>query len=228
MRNETDSFDDMASSMRVAREQAITIAHAMMVEDCGPGAKLAGDYAIQMGFEDYESFDPRDPEHWPDFDAWARDLAAARVDEEADRILEEVTVQPDGILTVWREMIVPRGWIEDEMEKAPLGKCWSWDPSFAIAHQGHGWNDPDRMTVKMQALVPVDDIDWDETLALNAAGEYTVGDEKEIRLLDEAVVEVIRIERAAFDQPYDDGGSIEFSPAVRLAAGSVPAPAAIC
>lgn len=214
--------------MNAAWRDAINAAHAYISEDCSPGSKASMEYAISCGYEDYENFDPRKEGDWPDFNDWAMALADERVSGEANRILDEAEIAPDGRLTVWRAMIVPTDWIEMGINEQPIGKCWAWDSAFAIAHQGHGWPDPDRMMVRIRATVDVGDIDWTETLALNAAGEYTVGDEKEIRLHDAALVEVDVIEWAAYGQSYKDGEPVIFEPGSAYPAGKACAPALAC
>jgi len=223
-----DPYQEIIRHMSAARREAIEVTQSYLLEDCSPGTKLACEYAIRSGYEDFESFDPRHQDCWGEFEDWAKEFAADRADEEADRILDEAEILPDGRLRLWRAMTVPTDWIEEGIHKAPIGKCWAWDPAFAIPHQGEGWHDPDRMLVKIRATVDVAGIDWVETLALNAAGEFTVGDEKEIRLHEEALVEVETIEWAPFGESYKDGDPVHFEPGELYPAGKACAPALSC
>lgn len=200
-------------------EDSAKVAIDMMTEDCSRGSKLALEFAYLALQDDHEAFDPKSSNLWYEFQRWVSDIAAQRSLEQVDRIEREAEWLPDRRMVVWREMTVEKDWIENGLRDSSVGQCWSWDRNYAEAHQGKGFDDPERMRVRLRAYVEPDDIDWIETIALNAAADYTVGDEKEIRLFESACPEVVLVEWATFSRGYSDENTVFFNPGIVALAG---------
>jgi len=169
-------------------------AAAMVVEDilsdCGEGSLIAMQYAGEQGFVDPEDYDPHGEEGFdPDFLDFVRWMAADRIREEMGRIGSECVVDA-GAIVLWRELVVDEHWIDGPFRERPIGVCWSWDRSYAKAHHGVDAGKPGRVRALVKGLCEPEDVDWTTTVALNAAAPYTVGDEKEIRLLPGRAIEI--------------------------------------
>ena len=171
-------------------EAAIATTAEDMLTDCVPGSQIATEYALVSRLPDPEDYDPRGKDGLdPDFHAFVRWKAKERVDEEMDRISHECVVE-DGLVVLWRELVVDADWIDGAFRDRPIGICWSWDRNFAVAHYGTDIGKPGRVKALVKALCEPDAVDWQMTVTLNAAAHYTVGDEKEIRLHHDRMIEI--------------------------------------
>lgn len=94
----------------------------------------------------------------------------------------------EGNATLYRVIMAPHDWKPDAQHP---GIYWSWDESAAEAH----WGDFKRGNVKwlMTAKVNTKAVDWTATLAMNVQPDYAR--EKEIRIKENAPVELINVER---------------------------------
>lgn len=108
----------------------------------------------------------------------------------ADVIAFEAETRKDkACLPVYRSINVAPDWHMKPPDR-PLGLCWSYDSEAA-----YPWNTRDEydlITVTIEGRVVLEDIDWPVTLcqnALDAVGD----DEREIRVKDEALIEVIAV-----------------------------------
>jgi hypothetical protein len=107
----------------------------------------------------------------------------------AHRVLSEMPVE-DGHVVAWRAVACK----PDDLRPA-LGIHWSWDPTWDGGADTH-WapDDPACDVVLMiRARIPVSSVDWQTTML--CAMDYVSGDdERELRLLEDAVVEDVTIE----------------------------------
>jgi hypothetical protein len=82
-----------------------------------------------------------------------------------------------------------------------------------IAYKGD-----DCVELRLHALVDFDSVDWSETVVLNAVDRYTVGEESEIRLKDDAFLELVSVENLETDRiVLDNSRAPERLPAGELA-----------
>ncbi len=155
-----------------------------------PGSMIAMEFAFEHVEDGFEDCDPLEPGHADDFAAFLRTRAAEELDRALDDVAGGVGFLPDGRVEVWREVLVPEGWEREGILSRPLGVCWAWDEASAEAHQGEGGG-PGWQAVVIHGAVDADGVDWPETVALAAAARHTVGEEQEIRLRGDALVEVL-------------------------------------
>lgn len=173
---------------RVNIDEAHRIAINGMMQNIAPACLIAAEHAEVIG-EDMDEYDPGSTGQWaPGFIEFLQERALNLVYRDIRRIAE--LVDADGYLTVYRSMIVPREWLDQEHDGRNLGRCWAWSEDCAIAHLG-GDGDGE---VRMQGLVHIDDVDWTTTVGLNACDDYAVGTENEIRLRRDATVVLERLE----------------------------------
>jgi hypothetical protein len=148
-------------------------------------------FAAEHGIEFHEQLLLDDPEIGVQFDQFLEMVGYEKVSEALDNLVERTESRADKI-AIWRCITVSRHWMETEMLSRPLGICWSYDPSFAKAHfgsYGHG----SEVSLVIEGLVDIQDVDWQRTVLLNAVDEFTTGEEREIRLRDDAFVELVSL-----------------------------------
>lgn len=97
-------------------------------------------------------------------------------DEKVSNVYYEIEfLVRGGTLPVWREITAVEGWKPSDWEHP--GIYWSWDKGSAEAHWANG---SDQHVYLMSAELPLTDIDWPITLAMNANPDYE--GEREIRI----------------------------------------------
>ncbi|TLX15760.1 hypothetical protein [Rhizobium sp. MHM7A] len=144
-------------------------------------------------------FEPDDyPELQGEMDQFLRDRAAQLVEDEIENLAFDLEIESEAI-QIWRAMIVPGDWVENGLSEGGIGVCWAFDPVGAVSHDGGG-GDETCHDIKMHATVDFYDVDWPETIVLNAVDTDTVGEEYEIRLKPEAHVNLLSI----IDQMTDE------------------------
>jgi hypothetical protein len=157
------------------------------------GSMIAYEYGRDIDAEDPDEVDPREgPGFTAHFTEFVIGKARALVAEKADE-LATVLDDNDGTICVYRGLSVDRSWIENDLTARPIGVCWSWDDDFAIAHCGE-CDGSDMIDVRVVGLVRVQDIDWTETVTLAASDVYVTGEEREIRLNTDALVEIAGVD----------------------------------
>ena len=173
-------------------DRLVDLVAERIAEDLAPGNRICQEYGFVVldDPEEAGSLDPRRPEHAAGFGPFLRRKAEEELSFALDRLVGEVTLRPDGRIELWRELVVPRDWPERGVRERPIGVCWAFDEEGAEAHHGAA-EGPDTLRVVVRGAVGLDGVDWVETAVLNAASEYTVGDEREIRLLPDARVEIL-------------------------------------
>jgi hypothetical protein len=134
---------------------------------------------IDAGLDPYGGKDPSD------FQNLLRDWCEDKLHEVAFNLGRRVK---DGKIQAWREITAGENW-------TPVGRhpgiYWSWDKHAAEAHWGgHDHEGHGPVTWVMEALIPTTSIDWPTTLSQNANPDYE--EEREIRILSSAPVEMIR------------------------------------
>lgn len=91
----------------------------------------------------------------------------------------------------------------DNMNYASVGECWTWSPYHSSSYcQNFSLLNNNRISVVLCGYVHPSSIDWVETIYLNT---YRCKDEKEIRMNNNAVVEIAYI-RIGLEK-YRFGGS---------------------
>lgn len=161
-----------------------------ILSDCRFGSRIALEYAYSTHIDNPEDYDPRrSGEIDSGFLEFARWTARERVADEVNRIATECVFE-EGMLVLWRELVVDENWIDGAFRERPIGVCWSWDKNYAEAHHAFDSGKPGRVKVLVKGLADLDSVDWQMTVVLNAAHPYTVGDEKEIRLLAGRMIEI--------------------------------------
>lgn len=156
----------------------------------GAEGPLPLEFAYMQGIDDPDSFDPGRPgEHGTAYERFLRRKTQEALAAALDRIGNGFLVEADGRVRVWRSIVVSEGWERREAFERPLGLFWAFDPEYAVAH--HGPSAKGMHTVVLEGLVDPDWVDWDLTVTLNAVDEATVGEEREVRLLESAKVEIV-------------------------------------
>jgi hypothetical protein len=143
------------------------------------------EYSWQVGEDD---IDYDDEEIRADYEKFVHGRAEERV-EAAINDLAWLKVA-DGRIDIWRSITVKPDWIQNGILKHPLGVCWSHVEGAAEAHFGD-FSAENRLVV-LHGRVSIDDVDWQISVITNAQAE----EEREIRLKDDAVVEVLSAEWA--------------------------------
>lgn len=135
-----------------------------------------------------------EPDDYPELQGemeFLRDRAAQLVEDEIENLAFDLEIEGEAI-QIWRAMIVPGDWVENGLGNGGIGVCWAFDPVGAVSHDGGGGDETCR-EIKMHATVDFYDVDWSETIVLNAVDIHTVGEEYEIRLKPEASVQLLSI-----------------------------------
>ncbi|TLX15930.1 hypothetical protein [Rhizobium sp. MHM7A] len=140
-----------------------------------------------------------------EFLQFVRTRAQELIDEKIGRLAEEID-ENDGAINLYRGLLVNAEWLKSDITSRPVGVCWSWDYEFAR------WYDPDvngklatcapeieeEIEVRLVSIIEIDDVDWTETIRLNASELYTVGEEREVRLKANAKVEIAGVDWRPF------------------------------
>lgn len=170
-----------------------------LMEEAFPGIGVFAHFARDYGYDD-EDFDPRsDQDVMAQFEAFLDEKAHEVVRDQIDRLTYDVNSE-NGLVNIYRAIVVSSEWSIGDLASCPLGVCWSWDEQFAISYLGGGSSD-DSNDVRLAGTVAVADVDWELTVALNAANEYWGEDEREIRLRDDATVAIHQVDA----RPFGDG-----------------------
>jgi len=144
-------------------------------------------------------FEPNDyPEFQADMDEFLRDRSMRLIEDEIENLAFDLEVEGEAI-HIWRAMVVPADWVDSGLHAGAVGICWAYDPLGAVSHDGGGGDDT-FCDIKMHATVDFHDVDWDETIVLNAVDADTVGTEYEMRLKPEGHVRILSI----IDQMTDE------------------------
>ena len=108
-----------------------------------------------------------------------------------------------GLIYVERSIDFDTGEGFDNMNYASVGECWTWSPYHSSSYcQNFSLLNNNRISVVLCGYVHPSSIDWVETIYLNT---YRCKDEKEIRMNNNAVVEIAYI-RIGLEK-YRFGGS---------------------
>jgi hypothetical protein len=179
-----------------------------LIEDAAPGLGVFADFARERGVEDQDCFDPRvDADLMSHFDIFLEEKVTEVVNEEIGRLAYDVQAD-NGLLTIYRSIVVPKAWGIDDLDSRPLGVCWSWEKQFAVPYSGGGDEETHKET-RLTGKVELAYVDWVLTVALNAQNAYWGEDEREIRLGEDASVDLFEVEV----RPYSVG---DFNPAFNL------------
>lgn len=139
---------------------------------------------VEDGFGDRP--DQRHMAQDPGFRTWLKRNVVERVSEVYWEIESRVK---GGTLIGYRVITAPTDFHYDGTRHP--GIYWSWDDDAAEAH----WGDfsAGMVSWKFTAKIPVASIDWQRTLVMSASPNYE--EEKEIRLFDNAPLEVVSLEQ---------------------------------
>ena len=123
--------------------------------------------------------------------AWCRDKVQEVYHSIFARLIQ------GGKIEAWREVTAGPDW--EPSHWTHPGVYWCWNKGYAEAYWGDPHNHEGAGTHKflIHAFLPVDHIDWTQTLMMNANPDYE--EEYEVRVKDKAPVEIIGVEnRGAF------------------------------
>jgi hypothetical protein len=175
---------------------AVAELKARLLEEASPGLGVFNHFAYEYGYDRTDDFDPRiDQDIMSQFESFLDEKAREEVHEQIARLSYDVN-PVDGKLAIYRAIVVPLSWVPEDLSSRPLGVCWSWDEQFAISYVGGG--DESSKDIRLTGKVAVADIDWELTVALNAANSYWGEDEREIRIRTDAKVDISLVESRAF------------------------------
>lgn len=185
------------------RDQLIDAVEEALQPELTFGSALLVDFARQTG-EGYGGF--CEPSDHPEFAEYLKNFVRIRaqelVDDEVETLADEFELLDDKIVA-WRSITASPSWVHLAMHGRHLGVCWAFDPDRAVAHEGSLKHD-DWVELRLEALIDPVMVDWFETIVLNAVDYYTVGEECEIRLTDDAVVDLLRVENLETDRIIAD------------------------
>ncbi len=100
-----------------------------------------------------------------------------------DEVYYEIgSLARNGAIPAWRAVTADEGWKPSDWDHP--GIFWSWDKDAAEAH----WSGGQSHTYLMSAEIPIQDIDWVNTLVMNANPSYM--QEREIRVFKGTNIEV--------------------------------------
>lgn len=167
------------------------------------GSALLTEFALETGEGHGGYFDPHDH---PELEEKLTDFMKARTSEMiADEIANlafDVELEGDKVVA-WRSITFSPNWIDQRMRDGHLGTCWTFHEAHAIAHEGSLRHD-DWVEIRLKALVCIEAVNWAETVILNAIDHFTVGEESELRLNDDAWVDLILVENLETDRVLAD------------------------
>lgn len=148
--------------------------------DMGNEEMILMEYRMAHGRDPYD-MDRSDTEK-PGFDEWLHDWVA----DKAYDVLYSIRQRLQGDkLPVFRVITADANWTPDGRHP---GIYWSWDKRAADAH----WGDFSgaHLVWMIEGAITWDAIEWVNTLAKNVC--QSSSEEKEIRLIDNAPVEILR------------------------------------
>jgi hypothetical protein len=149
----------------------------------GGGATIMALYADDTDIDDENENDVSDtPEFKEWFDGWAEDRAWD-IWGDFSHLFDA-----QGNATLYRVITAPPDWTPGNRHP---GIYWSWDKDAAEAHWGNFNNG--HVKFRLAAKINSSVVDWVITLGMNIQPDYT--DEKEIRIQENAPVEILKIER---------------------------------
>lgn len=175
---------------RLDRANAVAETVAAMETHAVPGSRIGYEFGLHVRSDDPDRLVPRDDARFARF----LQAHAAEAVERAVETLSRVLDENDGYLCLYRGMIVPADWLDGDLCARGLGQCWSWDYEFATPHRGPA-ADGQAVEVRIVATVAVQDVDWTATVAIQASEAYLTAEEREVRLLPQAMVSVAAVDR---------------------------------
>jgi len=122
--------------------------------------------------------------HSPKFKTWFTDWVEEQYGEAEWEIQNKIH---DGRITLWRCITAPRDWKPDPSRHP--GIYWSWDEQAADAHWGSFNNGQIKWMI--EGSISEHDVDWLQTLAMNAQPSYQ--EEREVRIKEGADVKILRV-----------------------------------
>lgn len=188
-----------------ARYHPIQMHHEFeAVEDLVKDVALQSESDARMNFnirhhgeyEDPDNLTPEEQKEYEEqFEAWLPDWIRDEVSNAAYNISAGYEMDEENQLVIYRVIVADSSWVNN-MDARSLGVFWSWDKHAAEAH----WAGKGDTTFRITGRANPNDVDWPSTLYLNTSSE----EEKEIRLRDNAPVEIVDVEAngAYVDTPY--------------------------
>lgn len=190
------TYDDLKrDSMQDALVQALI--HEMK-SDTGALEIMVGYYLGENPEKrnELDSLNEREIAETSDFLNWLEEDLKYKYDDFM-RLFKNLK-NPDNSVTIYRIMKVKESWKKKLLknEQINLGIYWSYEEDAAEAHWGH--NISDTIEVFIEARVDFDKINWYQTMFANL--QPSTGDEKEIRLPKDVVLNVQRINDFDFNK----------------------------
>lgn len=201
--------DDILS--RIDMPELVRATARNLMTHPGKGTLIGYEYGRHIGAADPDDVEGRGPDGRPSEDLVKFGLLRARelIEEKID-LLASTIDENDGVINLFRGLVVDPGWLEADITKRAAGLCWSWDYDFAIPYNPEGSGE--AVEVRLCALLEVDDVDWSTTILLNASELYNVGEEREVRLKPTAMVEIFGVDW----RPFEHFSSEPFKPHERF------------
>lgn len=162
---------------------------------------IHGDGETEFIFQDETGLDADDAEE--EYGEWLDKHTSEIISNVVQWLATQFTMQ-NGKIILYRAITAPQDWVETGgLTKQGLGVFWSWDAQAAEAHWGEYTGDQNEYLL-IGAVTP-NEVDWVTTIVAN--GSYAYQDEREVRLKDNATVELIDVHRIVNDVPWDIEGS---------------------
>jgi hypothetical protein len=177
--------DIISAAVDIEKAAAEAAEYILEVE----GEFLQETYLYNRGIED-GGVDFTDKDVALDFKDFVAERAFEQVYQAMDALRRDIDLEGDAV-RLWRSIVVPPDWLCQGIHERPLGVCWAYQKSAAEAHWGEFGEG--RSELVLEALVHVDDVDWQQSVCLNAHTEC----EREIRIKPTAFVHLISAEWAS-------------------------------
>jgi len=172
-----------------------------------PGSLICWEYGKSIGVDDPDNVDPKshDGTLSKGFLHFVRLRAQELIEEKINHLACEID-ENEGVINLYRGLLVDSSWLTSDITSRPAGLCWSWDYEFARWYHSDksersaacARESGEEIEVRLVSIIEIDDVDWSETIRLNASELYTVGEEREVRLKPGAKVEIAGVDWRPF------------------------------
>jgi hypothetical protein len=199
-----DTHDQIAALLgKLDRSMLVSEAIDGLKPELSYGSALLVEFAEVTGEGHGGYFDPSDhPELEEKLTAFVLKKTSELIDDEIENLAFDLELDGDRVIA-WRSIAHSPDWPQERMRDGHLGICWTFNEAHAIAHEGSLLHD-DWVEIRLKALVNVEAVNWAETVILNAIDYFTVGEESELRLNEDAWVDLILVENLETDRVLAD------------------------
>jgi hypothetical protein len=199
-----DTHDQIAALLKkLDRSMLISEAIDGLKPELSYGSVLLVEFADVTGEGHGGYFDPWDhPELEEKLAVFVLEKASQLIDDEIENLAFDLELEGECVVA-WRSIAHSPDWPLQRMREGHLGICWTFNVAHAMAHEGSLRHD-DWVEIRLKALISVEAVNWAETVILNAIDYLTIGEESELRLNEDAWVDLILVENLETDHVLAD------------------------